>query len=103
MATSDGYLTYVLDLLSGVDGIVHRKMMGEYVLYADGKVFGGIYDDRFLVKPTESAKRLLPDARYQTPYEGARPMLAIDIEEKPRLAELVEAMLPELPAPKKRK
>ncbi len=103
MATSKDYLEYVLDLLSEVDGIAHRAMMGEYVLYCQGKVFGGIYDERFLIKPTESAKSLLPDAEYQLPYEGAKPMLAIDFEDKRRLAEVVEAMTPELPEPKKRK
>lgn len=103
MTTSKDYLAYVLDLLSGVDGITHRAMMGEYVLYCQGKVFGGIYDDRFLIKPTESAKAMLPDAEYQVPYEGAKPMLAIDFEGKLRLAEVVEAMVPELPEPKKRK
>lgn len=103
MTTSKDYLAYVLDLLSEVESITHRAMMGEYVLYCQGKVFGGIYDDRFLIKPTESAKAMLPDAEYQVPYEGARPMLAIDIEDKLRLAEMVEAMVQELPEPKKRK
>lgn len=103
MATSKEYLGYVLDLLSDVQDVNHRAMMGEYVLYASGKVFGGIYDDRLLVKPTESAKKLLPSAEYQVPYEGAKPMLLVDIEDKRRLAELIESMLPELPAPKQRK
>ncbi|MEG0417831.1 MAG: TfoX/Sxy family protein [Gordonibacter sp.] len=103
MASSEDYLAYVLDLLSEVPDISHRKMMGEYVLYAQGKVFGGIYDDRFLVKPTNAAKCLLPDADYQLPYEGAKPLLAVDSEDKLCLAELVAAMLPELPGSKKRK
>lgn len=103
MATSKDYLAYVMDLLSECDNITHRAMMGEYVLYVNGKVFGGIYDDRFLVKPAESAKRLLPDADYQLPYQGAKLMIAIDFEDKRRLAELVSAIEAELPAPKKRK
>lgn len=103
MATSKDYLNYVLDLLSETDGIAHRAMMGEYVLYAQGKVFGGIYDDRFLIKPTKSAEAILPDAEYQVPYEGAKPMIVVDFGDKRRLAELVEAMVSELPEPKRRK
>lgn len=78
-------------------------MMGEYVLHTHGKLFGGIYDDRFLVKPTDSAKRLLPDAAYRLPCEGAKPMLTIVLEDKRRLTEVVTAMLPELPKPKGQK
>ncbi len=100
MASSEDYLAYVLDLLVQVPDVSHRKMMGEYVLYAQGKVFGGIYDDRFLVKPTDTAKRLLPDADYQLPYEGVKPMLAVNVEDKQRIAELVAAICAELPEPK---
>lgn len=103
MTTSKDYLAYVLDLLAEVDGITYRAMMGEYVLYCHGKVFGGIYDDRFLIKPTASAKALLPTADYQIPYESAKPLLAIDFKDKFRLAEVVEAMVQELPETKKRK
>lgn len=103
MASSEGYLAYVMDLLSDVPDVRHRKMMGEYVLYASGKVFGGIYDDRFLVKIAPASKRLLSDASEQLPYEGAKPMLLIDFEDRDRLAKLVESMLPELPEPRKRK
>lgn len=103
MASSEDYLVYVLDLLEQVPDVSHRKMMGEYVLYAQGKVFGGIYDDRFLVKPTDAAKHLLPDADYQLPYDGAKPMIAVNIDNKQRVAELVAAICAELPEPKKRK
>ena len=103
MASDEGYLAYVMDLLGDVPDVRHRKMMGEYVLYASGKVFGGIYDDRFLVKRTPVSKRLLPDAPEQLPYEGAKPMLLVDFEDRTRLAELVAAMLPELLEPRKRK
>ena len=79
-------------------------MMGEYVLYFQGKVFGGIYDNRFLVKPTKSAKALMPDAPYELPYEGAKEMLMIeDIEDRDFLSQLLNAMVVELPAPKKKK
>ena len=78
-------------------------MMGEYVLYYQGRVFGGIYDDRFLVKPVKSAVSMLPDAERELPYDGAREMLLVDTEDRAFLRELIEAMYPELPGPKKRK
>ncbi len=102
MASSKEYLDFVLVQLSELDGITSRAMMGEYVLYFRGVVFGGVYDDRFLVKPTKSAKKLMPDAFYELPYEGAKPMLLVDnIEDKAFLKQLVESMYEELPQPKK--
>lgn len=104
MASSKEYLDFVLEQLSELDGITSRAMMGEYVLYFRGVVFGGVYDDRFLVKPTKSAKKLMPDAFYELPYEGAKPMLLVDnIEDKAFLKQLVESMFEELPQPKKTK
>ena len=103
MASTKSYLEYVLDLLSDLDGISYRAMMGEYVLYYHGRVFGGIYDDRFLVKPVKSAVAMLPDAKRELPYDGAKEMLLIDTENRAFLKELIEAMYPELPVPKKRK
>ena len=100
MASDEGYLAYVLELLGGVPEVSVRKMMGEYLLYASGKLFGGIYDDRFLVKDTPAARERL--AFTEIPYEGASPMRLVDIEDPEAVAELVEAMLPELPAPRKR-
>ena len=82
-----------------------RKMMGEYILYADGKIFGGIYDDRLLVKPVTAALAMLPGAKKQLPYEGAKPMLRVtneQIEDSAFLVKLLDAMLPEVPAPKKK-
>lgn len=103
MASSEGYLRYVLGQLGGgVPDVSFRKMMGEYVLYASGKVFGGIYDDRLLVKPTPAARRLMGDASEELPYEGAKPMLAVDPDDPERLSALVEAMLPELSQPRRR-
>ena len=103
MASSKEYLEYVLDLLSGIDDISHRYMMGEYVLYYRGKVFGGIYDDRFLVKPTKSAKAMMPDADMELPYEGAKEMILVDdVDNRDFLRELVEAMYEELPVPKRK-
>ena len=103
MASSREYLEYVLDLLSEVSSISHRYMMSEYVLYHRGKVFGGIYDDRFLVKPTKSATEILPDAQWETPFEGAKDMLLVDTEDKDLIKRLVEAMYDELTEPKKKK
>ncbi|WP_455530372.1 TfoX/Sxy family protein [Ruminococcus sp.] len=104
MASGRGYLDFVLEQLSEVENISYMAMMGEYIIYCQGKVIGGIYDDRFLVKPTASAKRLMPDAAYELPYEGAKEMLLVeDIDNKEFLRELVESMAEELPAPRKKK
>ena len=103
MASTKDYLDFILEQLSGLDEISYRAMMGEYVLYYRGKVFGGIYDDRFLVKPTKSAKAMMPDADMELPYEGAKEMILVDdVDNKEFLKELVEAMYEELPAPKKK-
>ena len=91
------------ELLEGGFRVTTRKMMGEYILYADGKIFGGIYDDRLLVKPVSAAKAMLPNAKKQLPYDGAKPMLRVaaeQIADKGLLARLLNAMLPELPAAK---
>ena len=102
MASRKEYLDYVLEQLSDLEGVTHRAMMGEYLLYVQGKLFGGVYDDRLLVKPVPAARALLPDAPEEAPYEGAKPMLLVeDMEDSALLARLVTAMEPELPAPKK--
>jgi len=104
MATRKEYLDYILDQLSGLGGVTHRAMMGEYILYHDGKVIGGIYDDRFLVKPTAAARRLMPGAPEEQPYQGAKPMLLVEnVEDRGFLAALITAMGPELPAPRRKK
>lgn len=104
MASSKGYLEYILNQLSELDDISYRAMMGEYILYYRGKVFGGIYDDRFLVKPTKSALALMPEAERELPYEGAKEMLLVEeVENKTFLRSLIKAMYKELPAPKKKK
>ena len=101
MASSKEYLDYILDQCIDLSA---RAMMGEYVLYYGGKIVGGVYDNRLLVKPTPSAKTLMPNAEYQLPYEGAKEMLLVeDIENRDFLKELFEAMYAELPEPKKRK
>lgn len=104
MASSKQYLDFVLDQLSGLDDISYRRMMGEYIIYYRGKVIGGIYDDRFLVKPTKSAAAMMPDAELELPYEGAKVMLLVnDVENREFLQELLENMYDELPAENKKK
>lgn len=104
MASSKEYLNYILEQLSDLDSIAYRAMMGEYVLYFQGKVFGGIYDNRFLVKDTKSARAIMPRAELELPYEGAKKMLLVDnVEDKAFLAELLNSMVSELPSPRKKK
>ena len=103
MASSKDYLNFILEQLSGLEDITHRAMMGEYVLYYRGKVFGGIYDDRFLVKPTKSAIAMMPDAEMELPYEGAKEMILVDdVDNREFLGKVVEAMYDDLPTPKKK-
>ncbi len=102
MASSKGYLDFVLEQLSDLEGMRCRAMMGEYILYYQGKIVGGIYDDRLLVKPTASAKALMPDAPMEAPYPGAKEMLLVENpDDRDALCELFRAMLPELPAGKR--
>ena len=103
MASSKEYLEFIIEQLSEAHDVSYRAMMGEYVIYCRGKVIGGIYDDRFLVKPTESAVRMMPHALREIPYEGAKEMLLVDdLENREFLRELTEAMADELPLPKKK-
>ena len=102
MPSSKDYLAFVFDQLSSLHPLSYRVMMGEYILYYQGKIVGGIYDDRLLVKPTAAAKRLMPDAPYETPYDGAKPMLLVEqIDDREFLTDLFCAMAAELSAPKK--
>lgn len=104
MASSKEYLDFILDQLSGLDEISYRAMMGEYIIYYRGKIVGGIYDDRFLVKPTKSAVAMMPDSDMELPYEGAKEMLLVDnVENRGFLRGLLEAMYDELPVSKKKK
>ena len=98
MASKKEYLDFILDQLSELEEIKSRKMMGEYILYYRGKVFGGIYDDRLLVKPVPAAVKMMPDAPVELPYEGAKGMLLVDdVDNRHFLCELIEAMWEELP------
>ncbi|SCX75316.1 TfoX N-terminal domain-containing protein [Pseudobutyrivibrio sp. AR14] len=104
MASSKEYLEFVLDQLSLLDEISYRSMMGEYIIYYQGKIVGGIYDDRFHIKPTKSAKEMMPKAQYETPYDGAKEMLLVDdIDNKDFMNELLNVIVDELPAPRKKK
>ena len=103
MPSSKGYLTFVLDQLSGLNGISSRAMMGEYILYFRGRIVGGIYDDRLLVKPVPAALALLPDAPRELPYPGAKEMLLIeDVDNGVFLRDLFRAMYDELQPPRRR-
>ena len=104
MASSKEFLNFILEQLSGLDDISYRPMMGEYIIYYRGKIVGGIYDDRLLVKKTKSARDLMPSAVCCLPYEGAKEMLLVDeIDDKEFLAKLFEAMYDELPSPKQKR
>jgi len=104
MSSSKEYLEFILEQLSDLKEITYRPMMGEYIIYYQGKIVGGIYDDRFLVKPTKSAVTMMPNATMETPYKGAKEMLLVDeVDNKDFLAQLFNAMYAELPAPKERK
>ena len=104
MASTKNYLDFILGQLSDLDEISYRAMMGEYIIYYRGKIIGGIYDDRFLVKPVKSAILLMPDATFEIPYDGAKEMILVNnVDDKNFLTELLNAMYDELPAPKKKK
>ena len=104
MGSSKDYLEYVLEQLSDLEDISYRAMMGEYIIYYRGKIVGGIYDDRFLVKPVKAAMAMMPDVNMELPYEGAKEMILVDdVDDREFLGELLEAIYDELPAPRKRK
>ena len=103
MASSKEYLHFILEQLSDLEAVSYRSMMGEFILYYRGKIIGGIYDDRLLVKKTRSALELMPAAICELPYEGAKEMLLVDdVDRKEFLKKLFEAMYDELPSPKRK-
>jgi len=104
MASSKSYLEFILEQLSDLEGIAHRGMMGEYILYYRGKIVGGIYDDRLLVKPVKAAVSLMADAVYELPYEGAKEMLLVEnVDDRAFLVRVFNAAYDDLPMPKKKK
>ena len=103
MASSKEYLDFILEQLSELEEITYRLMMGEYIIYYHGKIVGGIYDDRFLVKPVKSAIAYMPNAKYELPYDGAKEMLLVDdVDNKEYLTGLFNSMYKELPALKRK-
>jgi len=103
MSSSKAYLDFVLGQLSELGGVSYRPMMGEYVMYYRDKVIGGIYDDRFLLKPTKSVVAMMPDAAREIPYPGAKEMILADIDDRALISNVIKAMYDELPAAKKKK
>lgn len=107
MASSKEYLDFVLEQLAGLEGIRARAMMGEYLLYCGGKLFGGVYDDRLLLKPSPTALRLVKEAgleaQMESPYEGAKEMLLADVDRRELLCRIVRSLAEELPEPKRKK
>lgn len=104
MASSKEYLDFILEQVSELDNVSYKAMMGEFIIYYKGKIIGGIYDDRLLVKPVQSAINYMPNAVYELPYDGAKEMLLIDdVDNKEFLIGLFDAMYDDLPAPKLKK
>lgn len=104
MATNKEYLNFILNQLSGLDGITVKQMMGEYIIYYKGKIAAYLCDDRLLVKPVPSAVKLMPDAKMEPPYDGAKDMLLVEnVDDRDFLTELFKAMYVELPMPRKKK
>ena len=103
MASSREYLDFVLEQLAALDGVSWRAMMGEYLIYYRGTLVGGVYDDRFLLKPTRSARALLPDAPEEIPYPGAKPMLTADVDDPEACCRAIEAVAQDLGSGKKAK
>ena len=104
LASSQNYLNFILEQLSELNDISYRAMMGEYILYYRGKIVGGIYDDRLLVKPVKSAISYMQDPSYELPYDGAKEMILVDdVDNKEYLSGLFIAMYDELPEPKAKK
>ncbi len=104
MASNKEYLDFILEQVSELDNVSYKAMMGEFIIYYNGKIIGGIYDDRFLVKPVRSAIALMPNAKYELPYDGAKEMLLVDdVDNKEFLTGLFNSMYDELPIPKPKK
>ena len=104
MASSKEYLDFILEQVSELDNVSYKAMMGEFIIYYKGKIISGIYDDRLLVKPVQSAINYMPNAVYELPYDGAKEMLLVDeVDNKEFLIGLFDAVYDDLPAPKPKK
>ena len=93
MSTVD-FLEYVLDLCRDIKAITYKKMMGEFLLYKNGILFGGIYDDRFLIKKTKSVEGL--GLKEVVPYPSAKPMLLVDTEDSDEIKKLIDLVIKDL-------
>ena len=103
MATSRDYVDYILEQCAGLP-VRTRAMMGEYILYYNDRVAADLCDNRMLVKNLPAARSRMPDAPLEPPYPGAKEMLLVEFtDDRQRLADLLEAIYPELPAPRPRK
>ncbi|MCD7854940.1 MAG: TfoX/Sxy family protein [Clostridiales bacterium] len=104
MASSKEYLDFILGQLSDLENITYRPMMRAYIIYYNGKIAGGIYDNRLLVKPVKSAIDYMPKALYEIPYKGAKEMLLVsEVDNKEFLTGLFKAIYKDLPSPKPKK
>ena len=104
MASSKEYLDFIIEQLSELEEMSYRPMMGEYILYYRGRIIGGIYDNRLLLKPVKAIMGQLGQTRLERPYEGAKEMILIeDLEDKLFLARLIKEMYEVFPAPKVKK
>ena len=103
MSSSKDYLDFVLLQLADLEQISYRAMMGEYVIYYRGKVVGGIFDNRFLIKPTKTAITMMPDASHEIPYPGAKEMLLMDVDDQALMMDVIKAIYDELPVTKKKR
>lgn len=103
MASSKEFLDFIVDQLSELNELSYRAMMGEYIIYYRDKVIGGIYDDRFLIKPVKAAKTMMPNASMELPYDGAKEMILVNnVEDSDFLCQLIKAIYEELPMPRKK-
>lgn len=104
MASHEQYLQYILDQLSLLQDITYRKMMGEYLIYYQDKLIGGIYDDCFLLKPVPILLSFIKKPLYKKPYPHAKKMIWLkELDDKEFLAVLIRDMYESLPVKKKRK
>lgn len=104
MASGKEYLEFISEQLSELDDITYRAMMGEYIIYYKGKIVGGIYDDRLLIKPVDATKSYMPTAPYESPYDGAKEMLLVEnVDDKEYLTGLFNAIYDELPFPTRKR
>ncbi len=105
MASDKQFVDFVIDQIENAGEITARNMFGEYVVYANGKLFGLICDNKLFIKPTKSGRLFIGKVVEASPYSGAKPCFLIEdkIEDREWLSELVRISLKELPAPKPKK